>query len=88
MTDTSLLITGQRKANLIEHLQLRRVTAGNPIYSTVLPNLKVAMLFSFGYYYCAPSSPNEIAAEPTGHGPPLGKGEAYNRVYEQPCGSS
>src|SRR5262249_11925382 len=30
----------------------------------------------------------EIAPEPTGHGLPLGKCEAYNRVYEQSCGSS
>ena len=30
----------------------------------------------------------EIAPEPTGHGLPLGKCEAYNRVYEQPYGSS
>jgi hypothetical protein len=30
----------------------------------------------------------EIAPEPTGHGSPLGKCEAYNRVYDQPCGSS
>ena len=26
----------------------------------------------------------EIAPEPTGHGLPLGKCEAYNRVYDQP----
>jgi carbamoyl-phosphate synthase large subunit len=31
---------------------------------------------------------NEIAPEPTGHGLPLGKCEAYNRVYDQSCGSS
>jgi hypothetical protein len=31
---------------------------------------------------------DEIAPEPTGHGLPLSKCEAYNRVYEQPCGSS
>jgi hypothetical protein len=31
---------------------------------------------------------NEIAPEPTGHGLPLSKCEAYNRVYEQPYGSS
>ena len=31
---------------------------------------------------------NEIAPEPAGHGLPLSKCEAYNRVYEQPCGSS
>jgi hypothetical protein len=31
---------------------------------------------------------SEIAPEPTGHGLPLSKCEAYNRVYEQPCGSS
>jgi transposase len=30
----------------------------------------------------------EIAPEPAGHGLPLSKCEAYNRVYEQPCGSS
>ena len=30
----------------------------------------------------------EIAPELTGHGLPLSKCEAYNRVYEQPCGSS
>jgi hypothetical protein len=30
----------------------------------------------------------EIAPEPTGHGLPLGKCEAYNRVYDQCCGSS
>jgi hypothetical protein len=30
----------------------------------------------------------EIAPEPTGHGLPLSKCEAYNRVYEQPNGSS
>jgi hypothetical protein len=30
----------------------------------------------------------EIAPEPTGHGLPLSKCEAYNRVYEQPYGSS
>src|SRR5262245_1601335 len=30
----------------------------------------------------------EIAPEPTGHGLPLGKCEAYNRVYDQRCGSS
>jgi hypothetical protein len=30
----------------------------------------------------------EIAPEPTGHGLPLGKCEAYNRVYDQSCGSS
>jgi hypothetical protein len=32
--------------------------------------------------------PTEIAPEPTGHGLPLGKCEAYNRVYDQSCGSS
>ena len=40
---------------------------------------------------CQPkSSPTgiEIAPEPAGHGLPLSKCEAYNRVYEQPCGSS
>jgi hypothetical protein len=31
---------------------------------------------------------HEIAPEPTGHGLPLSKCEAYNRVYEQPYGSS
>jgi fructose-1,6-bisphosphatase/sedoheptulose 1,7-bisphosphatase-like protein len=31
---------------------------------------------------------SEIAPEPTGHGLPLGKCEAYNRVYDQSCGSS
>ena len=31
---------------------------------------------------------HEIAPEPTGHGLPLGKCEAYNRVYDQPYGSS
>ena len=31
---------------------------------------------------------DEIAPEPTGHGLPLSKCEAYNRVYEQPYGSS
>jgi hypothetical protein len=30
----------------------------------------------------------EIAPEPTGHGLPLSRCEAYNRVYEQPYGSS
>jgi hypothetical protein len=30
----------------------------------------------------------EIAHEPTGHGLPLSKCEAYNRVYDQSCGSS
>jgi transposase-like protein len=30
----------------------------------------------------------EIAPEPAGHGLPLSKCEAYNRVYEQSCGSS
>jgi hypothetical protein len=30
----------------------------------------------------------EIAPEPTGHGLPLGKCEAYNRVYDQFFGSS
>jgi hypothetical protein len=30
----------------------------------------------------------EIAPEPTGHGLPLSKCEAYNRVYEQPYESS
>ena len=34
------------------------------------------------------SCTNEIAPEPTGHGLPLGKCEAYNRVYDQCCGSS
>jgi hypothetical protein len=34
------------------------------------------------------SSSIEIAPEPAGHGLPLSKCEAYNRVYEQPCGSS
>jgi|SRR6516162_734907 len=34
------------------------------------------------------SSLDEIAPEPAGHGLPLSKCEAYNRVYEQPCGSS
>ena len=28
---------------------------------------------------------SEIAPEPTGHGLPLGKCEAYNRVYDQSC---
>ena len=32
--------------------------------------------------------PPEIAPEPPGHGLPLGKCEAYNRVYAQCCGSS
>jgi len=27
---------------------------------------------------------SEIAPEPTGHGLPLNKCEAYNRVYDQP----
>ena len=31
---------------------------------------------------------DEIAPELTGHGLPLRKCEAYNRVYEQRCGSS
>ena len=31
---------------------------------------------------------SEIAPEPTGHGLPLSKCEAYNRVYEQSYGSS
>src|SRR5262245_22085532 len=31
---------------------------------------------------------DEIAPEPTGHGLPPGKCEAYNRVYDQSCGSS
>jgi len=30
----------------------------------------------------------EIAPEPAGHGLPLSKCEAYNRVYEQSYGSS
>jgi hypothetical protein len=30
----------------------------------------------------------EIAPELTGHGLPLGKCEAYNRVYDQPYGTS
>jgi hypothetical protein len=30
----------------------------------------------------------EIAPEPTGHGLPLSKCEAYNRVYDQHYGSS
>jgi hypothetical protein len=34
------------------------------------------------------TAPPEIAPEPTGHGLPLSKCEAYNRVYEQPYGSS
>ena len=32
--------------------------------------------------------PGGTAPEPTGHGLPLGKCEAYNRVYDQSCGSS
>ena len=32
--------------------------------------------------------PGEIAPELTGHGLPLGKCEAYNRVYDQPYGTS
>jgi ATP-dependent DNA helicase RecG len=44
------------------------------------------------YQHCAlrwvVSEQIEIAPEPTGHGLPLSKCEAYNRVYEQPCGSS
>ena len=35
-----------------------------------------------------PQCQPEIAPEPTGHGLPLSKCEAYNRVYEQSCGSS
>ena len=35
-----------------------------------------------------PDIVNEIAPEPAGHGLPLSKCEAYNRVYEQSCGSS
>ncbi len=35
-----------------------------------------------------PVSVAEIAPELTGHGLPLSKCEAYNRVYEQRCGSS
>jgi hypothetical protein len=31
--------------------------------------------------------PNEIAPELTGHGLPLSKCEAYNRVYDQPSES-
>src|SRR6516162_9597272 len=31
------------------------------------------------------NSIREIAPEPAGHGLPLSKCEAYNRVYEQPC---
>ena len=37
---------------------------------------------------CDPSGAPEIAPELTGHGLPLSKCEAYNRVYEQSCGSS
>src|SRR5262245_62924613 len=33
-------------------------------------------------------SVGEIAPKPTGHGLPLGKCEAYSRVYDQSCGSS
>jgi hypothetical protein len=33
-------------------------------------------------------SAGEIAPEPTGHGLPLGKCGAYDRVYDQSCGSS
>jgi hypothetical protein len=35
-----------------------------------------------------PSSADEIAPELTGHGLPLGKCEAYNRVYDQPYESN
>jgi hypothetical protein len=35
-----------------------------------------------------PHSMAEIAPEPSGHGLPLSKCEAYNRVYEQSYGSS
>src|SRR6516225_2803212 len=42
--------------------------------------------------YCVDSatslSRSEIAPEPAGHGLPLSKCEAYNRVYEQTYGSS
>src|SRR5262249_35825004 len=50
-----------------------------------------------GRLYCRPPKkcrqeaakwPPEIAPEPTGHGLPLSKCEAYNRVYEQSYGSS
>jgi hypothetical protein len=38
---------------------------------------------------CGPDRSHcEIAPEPTGHGLPLGKCEAYNRVYDQFFGSS
>ena len=33
-------------------------------------------------------STTEIAPEVTGHGLPLSKREAYNRVHDQHCGSS
>ncbi len=38
------------------------------------------------YHY--PFYPREVAPEVTGHGLPLSKCEAYNRVYDQPYGPS
>ena len=40
------------------------------------------------YYLANLQRRPEIAPEPAGHGLPLSKCEAYNRVYEQSCGSS
>jgi hypothetical protein len=49
------------------------------------PTLR-CLAYDTGQTILAISTP-EIAPELTGHGLPLSKCEAYNRVYEQPCES-
>ena len=45
-------------------------------------------LFFERHHAGVPDIDPEIAPEPAGHSLPLSKCEAYNRVYEQPCGSN
>ena len=51
--------------------------SSKPIKSTHFASYLIAVWFG----------PNEIAPELTGHGLPLSKCEAYNRVYDQPSES-
>src|SRR5262245_15735080 len=58
------------------------------IHGKVKQPLKFSMSDLMRQNDAAEPGDGEIAPEPTGHGLPLGKCEAYNRVYDQSCGSS
>jgi hypothetical protein len=56
------------------------------LYSLGRTGIARLLLGSADQFYAKGIS--EIAPEPAGHGLPLSKCEAYNRVYEQSYGSS